>query len=221
MQIQTILNILWRRGWIMILLAVLTAGAAYVFSTIMEQRAPVYKSSIRIGVEPARTDFGQAQAAQQLLRYYTEWMYSNYRAQEVIERLDLDMTPDQLRSDVTIASENSRLVIQIDVENRNGDLANDIAREWALLFVEWRNQENAQVRREDRIDAVILDDPRYGLAFPNTTINTAAGAVLGLLVGVAIVLVLEYIESGIIRSTEDVDRFLEMPVLGTIPRTEG
>jgi len=147
-------------------------------------------------------------------------MDSNYRAQEVIEKLDLDMEPGALRSDVTIASEAQRLVIQIEVEQPNGDLANDIAREWANRFIQWRNEENQKVRREDRIEAAIIDDPVYGLDFPKAWVNTAAGGVFGFLVGLAIVFVLEYIEAGIIRSPEDVERFLGLSVLGAIPSTD-
>jgi capsular polysaccharide biosynthesis protein len=220
MQLQTYFRILMRRGWIMILLAVITASAAFGFSTIMEQKAPIYKSTIKILIQPARSDYGQAQAARDLLRSYVAWMDSNYRAAEVIDILELDMLPADLRSDVTFASEASRLVIQIDVEHPNGDVANDIAREWANLFLEWRDEQNATVLREDRIDAFILDDPIYVLDSPKTKINTAAGAVLGFLVGLAIVLVLEYLEAGVIRTAEDVDRFLDVQVLGAIPPAE-
>jgi capsular polysaccharide biosynthesis protein len=122
---------------------------------------------------------------------------------------------------VTIASDNSRLVIQIDVENGNGDLANDIAREWANLFIQWRNERNQEVLREDRIDAYILDDPVYVLDSPKTLVNTAAGGILGFLIGLGIVFVLEYMEAGIIRAPEDVNRYLNVPVLGAIPPNEG
>lgn len=216
-QFTLYVRILLRRGWIMALLAVLTAASAFVFSQIMERRAPVYESTIQILIQPARTDFGQAQAAKTLMNSYVAWMDSNYRAQTVIDRLQLDMTPEQLRSDIAFAADDLRMVIRLDVEHRNGDVANDIAREWANLFIEWRNEENQQNRREDRIDAQILDDPRYTLASPNTTINTAAGAILGFLIGLAVVFVLEFIESGVIRSPEDVERYLDLPMLGAIP----
>ncbi len=220
MQLRAYWRVLRRRGWIMLLLAFITAVAAFVFSLIMEERAPVYKSTINILVQPARTDFGQAQAAKTLLRSYVAWMDSNYRARDVIDALQLDMTPEELRSDVAFASDDSRLVIQLEVENPDGDVANDIAREWANLFVQWRNVENQKVRMEDRIDAQIIDDPRYVLEFPNTKVNTIAGAMLGFLVGLAIVFVLEYIEAGVIRTREDVDRFIGLPVLGAIPPVE-
>ncbi len=40
---------------------------------------------------------------------------------------------------------------------------------------------------------------------------------LGLLLGGTVVFVLEYLESNIVRSKEDVERFLELPVLAAIP----
>jgi capsular polysaccharide biosynthesis protein len=217
MQLQTYLKILWRRGWIMILLAVLTAAAAFGFSLIIRERAPLYKSTVKILVQPAQTDFGQAQAAKQLLGPYEAWLNSTYRAADVIDNLQLDMTPGELLSDVRIAGDLNQLVLRIEVEHPNGDVANDIAREWAGLFIQWRNQENEEVRREDRIDAEILDDPIYGIERPKIAINTAAGGILGFLIGLGIVFVLEYLESGIIRSPDDVDRVLAIPVLSAIP----
>ncbi len=217
MQLQTYLKILWRRGWIMILLAVLTAAAAFGFSLIIRERAPLYKSTVKILVQPAQTDFGQAQAAKQLLGPYEAWLNSTYRAADVIDNLQLDMTPAELLSDVRIAGDLNQLVLRIEVEHPNGDVANDIAREWAGLFIQWRNQENEEVRREDRIDAEILDDPVYGIERPKIAINTAAGGILGFLIGLGIVFVLEYLESGIIRSPDDVDRVLAIPVLSAIP----
>jgi capsular polysaccharide biosynthesis protein len=220
MQFQTYLNILRRRGWILALLMVLTAGAAFGYSRVMLSAAPVNKSTIKILVQPATADFGVSQTAKVLLDSYVVWMNSDYRAADVINTLKLDMTPSALRSDVTIASDAQRLVIQIDVENRDGNLANDIAREWANLFIAWRNQQNLKVLSQNRIEAQIIDDPRYELDFPKTSINTAAGAVMGLLLGLVIVFILEYIESGIVRTPEDVDRMLTLPVLGSIPPLE-
>lgn len=220
MQLQEYLRILWQRGWIMILLAVLTAAAAFGFSLIVEERAPLYKSTVNILVKPATTDWGQAQAAKALLGQYEAWIYSSYRAQDVINNLNLDMVPRELLSDVRIAPDLNQFTLTIEVENPNGDLANQISWEWANLFIQWRDDENAQVRREDRIDAEILDDPIYAIERPKKAINTIAGGVLGLLVGLAVVFGLEYSETGIIKSPEDVDRVLAMPLLSTIPPSE-
>lgn len=220
MEFRDYVRILRRRGWIIILLAVMTAAAAFAFSRL---QTPIYKSSVDILVQPARADWGLAQAAKILLRSYVSWMDTETNAQEVIDVLSLDRVPGDLRSDVTIASDDSRLVIQVTVEDPIGDSANDIAKAYSDLFIQWRNAENAKQRKEDRVEAIQLDPPRYGLARPKWKINTLAGSIFGALVGGVIVFVLEWIESGVVRRPQDVERYLGVPVLGAVTgaRLEG
>lgn len=214
MELSDYFRILRQKGWLIILVAVLTAAAAFGFSKIQD---PVYESSLRLLVQPARTDFGQAQAAKQLLRGYVQWIRSSYRAAAVINQLQLDMTPAQLLSDVEVASDDSSFVIQLNVENSDPDLANDIARTWGNVFVQWRIDDNATQRKEDRVDVEFIDDPQASLSSPKTRINTVAGAVFGALVGTILVFGLEWLESGVVRRSEDVERYLEIPVIGSIP----
>ena len=217
MEIGDYLRILRQRGWLIILMSVLTAAAAFGYSKI---QPTVYESSLRLLVQPARTDFGQAQAAKQLLRGYVQWINSSYRANDVINELQLDMTPQELLGDVTVASDDSSFVIQINVENSDPDLANDIARIWGNHFRQWRIDDNADNRREDWVDAEFIDDPIIVGVTPNTKINTLAGAVFGALLGLVVIFVLEWIESGVMRRTADVERYLEIPVIGTIPEQQ-
>lgn len=218
MTINEYLRILWRRGWILALVAVLTAASAFVFSKL---QTPIYKSTIYVLVQPARTDFGLTQSAKILLRSYVAWMDTDRVAADVIDALQLDTVPQSLRGNITIASDDSRFVIQVDAKNENGDLANDVAKKWAELFIQWRNEENQKQRKEDRVDAIILDEPRFVTDRPKTSINTIAGGVLGLLIGGVIVFILEYLESAVIRSAADIERQFNLPVLGAIPATEG
>ena len=84
-------------------------------------------------------------------------------------------------------------------------------------LIQWQNQNNDKLRKEDRITIEFLDDPQPGGVEPNTRINTAAGGVFGALLGVIVIFLLEWIESGVMRRSEDVERYLEIPVIGTIP----
>lgn len=214
MELNDYLRILRQRGWVIILVAVLTAGAAFGFS---KMQTDVYKSSLRLLVLPSRTDLGQSLAAKELLRSYEQWLRSGYRAQEVINILQLDMTAPQLLGDIAVASDNSSFVILLDVENTDPNLANDIARTWGNLLIQWINSNNDELRKEDRITVEFIDEPQAALDSPKTKINTAAGGVFGALLGVIIIFVLEWVESGIVRRTEDVEKYLEIPVIGSIP----
>ena len=80
-----------------------------------------------------------------------------------------------------------------------------------------RQVRNADLRLEDRIYAELLDEPTVAVESPKPLINTAAGAVFGALLGIVIVFILEWIESGVVRRAEDVERHLDIPVIGTIP----
>ncbi len=215
MELTDYFRILRQRGWLILVLAVFTAAASWGFS---KMQTPVYESTLRLLVSPSRTDFGQAQAAKILMRGYTQWMNSGYRAQAVINILQLDQTPDQLLGDIGIASDDSSFIITLEVENTNPDLANDIARTWGNLLIQWQDGNNAQLRKEDRIGIEFVDDPRAGLKSPRTNINTIAGGVFGALIGLIVIFVLEWIDSGVMRRGEDIERFLDVPLIGTIPK---
>ena len=207
-------RILRRRGWIIVLLACLTAASALVFSTVQN---PVYRATVNVLVQPARTDFGLAQSAKLLLDSYVAFLDTDNSAAAIIQDLQLDMLPETLRADVSIAAEAQRFLITIEVDNENGDAANDIARKWAELLVQWRNDENQKQRREDRVTALLLDAPRYLLDHPRRGLNTAAGGVLGILLGGLLIFFLEYWDAGILRTRADVERQLNLAVLGAIP----
>jgi len=215
MELRDYFRILRQRGWLIVVLMVLTASAAFGFSKI---QTPVYESTLRLLVSPSRTDFGQAQAAKVLLSSYQQWLYSSYQAQKVIDTLQLDMTAGELLGDVRVASDGNSFVISLSVENTDPDLANDIARAWGNELIRWQNAKNDVLDMADRIIIEFIDDPQVGLDRPKTKINTAAGAVFGMLLGVAIIFLLEWLASGIIRRSEDVERFLDIPVIGTIPQ---
>lgn len=213
MELSDYMRILRQRGWLIIVLAILTAGSAYIYS---KMQPAVYESNVRVLIT-SRPDFGQTQATKALLRDFAAYLNSSFIAADVIEALQLDMTPEQLLGTVTIAPATDSNIIQIDVKNTNGDLANDIARSWAEQLIIYRNQENAGLRKEDRIEAQLLDNPRYALDSPRVNINTAAGGVFGALLGIILIFVLEWLASGIMRRSEDVERFLDVPVIGKIP----
>lgn len=214
MELSDYFRIVRQRGWVILVLMALTAAAAFGFS---KMQTPVYQSNLRMLVQPSRTDFGQAQAAKTLLSSYEQWLYSSYRAQSVINNLQLDMTPGELMGDVRVASDGNSFIIELSVENTDPDLANDIARSWGNELIMWQNANNDKLNKEDRITIEFVDDPRAGLDRPDTSINTAAGLVFGLLLGVALIFLLEWLASGVIRRSEDVERYLDIPVIGSIP----
>jgi len=209
--------ILVRRGWMIILLAVIAAAAAFLFSRQLE---PIYRATQKVLIVPSRSDFGLTQAAIQILNSHVAYLDSSLRAAQVIDRLQLDMTPGQLRSDVTIAADRNSLVIQIDADHKDPGEAARIASAWGGLLLEYRNELNQQARREDRVEARLQDNPLPFRASPNVTINTLVGLIAGGFVGAIIVFALEYLESGMVRRREDVESAVGLPVLAAVPPSD-
>lgn len=200
------------RGWLIILMMVLTCGAAYGFS---KMQVPIYKSTAQILIS-SRPDNGQTQATRSLLQTYAKWFQSSLRTQQAIDLLQLDMHPDELLGNLRVTASTDSNIITLEVENTNPDVANDIARTLGDLFIQWRNEANAALRQEDRITAEFLDTPKAGLDRPQTKINTIAGAVMGVLLGICLAFLLEWLDSRFIRFTADIETHLGVPVLAQI-----
>ena len=211
MSLLDYIRIIIRRGWIIVLAVIITATAAFGFSKLQTEE---YRATQKVLLLPARNDLGLSETLRILLRSFVEYLNTDEVARIVIETLELDMQPGELRSNVTINSDPTTLTIQIDVDLTDGPQAAAIATEWGRQLVAFRDRENSTLRREDRIEAQLLDTASYGLYRPNTQVNVAAGAVLGLLVGAIVVFVLEYLESNILRSATDINT---LDLLASIP----
>ena len=207
-------RLLLRRGWIILLAVAITAGAAFALS---KMQTPVYRATQRVLMQPARNDFGLTETLRILLRSWVVYLDTQQQAQAAIDRLSLDMTPGELMRYTTINSDPTQLTVQIDVDMQDGPLASEIAYELGVLLKEYRDHGNRDLDKQDRIEAIVLDPATYGLHRPRTSANTMAGGLLGLLIGGAVVFALEYLESNVVRRKEDVERFLELPVLAAIP----
>jgi capsular polysaccharide biosynthesis protein len=214
MELQDYLQIVRRRGWIVILVAVVAAVSAFGFSKL---QTPIYKSTMELFIQPARTDFGLTQSAKQLLSSYIGIIFNKRNADVVRERLKLDYSAERIFGSTKVADDAARFAVTIEVSDYDGDTANRIAKEWALLMVDWRNTENADQRREDRVDAVLGDEPVYHQDYPRTSVNTIAGGILGAVVGLLILIALEWSQADVLRKQSDVERKLALPVIGSIP----
>lgn len=217
MNLLEYVRVIYRRGWIVVLAALITAGAAYAYS---QTQTEVFRANQKVFHSPGRNDFGLTETMRVLLQSFVEYLNTDEIASAVITNLELDMQPGTLRSNTTITSDPTTLIIQISVDLEDGPLAAAIATEWGRQLVEWRAQENSDLRREDRINAELLDTATYGLHSPNTRVNTLAGAILGLIVGGVIVFVLEFLEANIIRRPDDVERIMGASVLAAIPQAD-
>ena len=211
-------RIVLRRGWIIILVAIIGAASAFILS---RQQPAIVRATKVMLIQPARVDNGLTIATTSLLNPLVAYLNSTYRAQEVIDNLQLDMTSPDLLGMVDISAVRDNMTIQIDVNMADCAIANQVAEQWGNLLIQYRIQQNQTALQESRVDAVAQDASKCPTSqSPNIPINTAAGALFGLILGVIIVFVLEYLESSIVHRREDIERALELPVLASVPNLE-
>jgi capsular polysaccharide biosynthesis protein len=219
MTIQEYLRVLRRRGWIIVVAMLLAAVAAYGVSYFQEQ---MYRATVYVSTVPARPDWGLGNTAKDLMRNFAANIQTPEIAQHVIDRAQLDQNPGDFLSNINVAADSSDFTIRIEARARDGEVAKLMALTLADEFVEERTAYYAQQDKADRIEVKIRSRAiGYELYQPKPLLNAIAGAVLGLLLGGALVLLLTWVESDLLRTPAALERALAVPVLGAIPATPG
>ena len=67
MEISDYLRILRKRGWLIVVVAIIAAASAYAFS---KMQTPIYSATVQLSVNPARLDWGLSNTIKDLLRNY-------------------------------------------------------------------------------------------------------------------------------------------------------
>lgn len=215
MEFRDYLEIIRKRGWILIFLAIFTAGVAVLVGKF---QTPVYRASIVLRAEPARADWGLSNTAKDLLRSYALQIRSHNTARRVIERAQLDMSTGDLLSKITISPDSSNFSIRIDAKDTDPDVAIAIAQKTGEVFAEDRAAWNDKQDQRDRIEVAINDNVQYAELFsPKLKINLLAGGIIGLLAAGVVIFFLEWVQADLVRRPDQVEHILGLPVLGTIP----
>jgi capsular polysaccharide biosynthesis protein len=222
MEISDYLRILRKRGWIILVVAAVAAASAFGFSKL---QTPIYSATVQLSVNPARLDWGLSNTIKDLLRNYATNIRTHSMAQEVIELPSgdvgpLDMKSAELLTKLYVNPDSSTFTLQIEARDKDPRVAMHIAQTTAEVFVADRDAWNQRQDKRDRVEVSIVDNV-YNLGYqqysPKTKINTLAGGLFGVLVGVLVIFLLEWLEMDVIRTTTDVERTLNVPVLGSLP----
>ncbi|MGQ9489208.1 MAG: YveK family protein [Anaerolineae bacterium] len=217
MELRVYFDILRRRGWIILAMALLAMVLAVGLSLVQTK---IYRATARISAVPARPDWGLGNSAKDLLRNFVNNINTHDMANRVISEARLDMSSYDLLAKITVSPEPENFIIRIDARDRDPEVAKKIAKTMADLFVDDRVAYYETQDKRDRIEVKLVDSvidaPLYR---PNWRMNAVAGFALGALIGALIVLALEWMAADVLADAEHVERTLGLPVLGAIPAT--
>lgn len=205
-------SILKRSKWLIASLTILAALIAFLVSSFVI--SPTYEASTQVLVAPKQSentiDLGQVQSSINLVNTYRVIIQSPAILEQVQE--NVVGAPDNISNLITVNSEQNSQVINIAVQHTSPVVATDIANEISRVF----SKEVPELMSVDNVK--ILSDANVPVfpVKPNILLNTAIAAVLGMMIGVAIAF-LKVVLDRRIKTEQDVETILELPVLGSIP----
>lgn len=209
-------HVLLNKFWI-ILLAGIIAALAFVGGTILFI-TPQYQSTTKMYVLSKQDNNTITQQDMQtslsLTKDYAELIKSRTVTEGVIAQLNLDLTHEQLLGKVSVDSATDTRILSITVTDPDPYEACKIAN--AIRDVAANHIKN--VMDIDAVNVVETANIPDQKSSPNISKNGVIGGLLGVLLSVAIILI-AYISNDTIKTQEDVERYLGLSMLGTIPLT--
>jgi non-specific protein-tyrosine kinase len=135
MDVQRLLDVLWRRKWICLLTVAVTVGIVAVGTLRM---TPVYSAStmIRVAQFQDASGYSDLMYATRLINTYTYVLKSRPLLDEVIKRLQLSTPSGELAGQISVQSLTDTELIVITVDSADPQQAADVADALATLLTE-------------------------------------------------------------------------------------
>lgn len=209
-----------------LLIVAMTIGAALIAAIVsFFILTPIYQSSTQFIVNQANQDQGSQTAHidtntirtnVELINTYNVIITSSAILDVVIEELNLPYTASTLKGNINVSSEQNSQVVTVTVKDPDPELATDIANTTVHVFQDLipdiMNVDNVNILTE----AVTAENPSP--VEPKPTLNIAIAIVLGLMVGVGLAFLLEYLDTTV-RTEADVEK-LGFTLIGVISTME-
>lgn len=207
------------KKWLIILLCGLVVGSAFLLYTKVAI-ADQYESSTTIFVLSKQNDdkvsSSDIQISTHLTNDYARIIKSRDVAEQVVERLELDgISPAGILGKVSVVTEEDTRIVTIVVKDTNPEMAQKLAD----AIREVSAKKIVDVMKVEMVNVVDTANLPTSPSSPNARNNMILGIALGFLLAVGIILVHHYADDTI-KDTEDVEHYLELTVLATIPTNE-
>ncbi|MDF2000029.1 YveK family protein [Peribacillus frigoritolerans] len=204
----------WKLIMLLTLIAALVSGSISYFLL-----TPIYQSSTQILVNQKQSenqlDSTQIRSNIDMINTYSVIIKSPVILEKVIDELELDQSVEQLSEKITINSQENSQVFSITVQDSNPSkavkIANTVSQTFQKEIKDIMNVDNVSVLAK----AEIKEDPTP--VKPNPVLNIAIAVVVGLMAGIGLAFLLEYMDNTI-KDEDDIERLLELPILGSIQK---
>ncbi len=219
LDLREYIEIIRKRFWILIVITVVMTLVSGIISYYVLD--PVYETSTTLMVNKAKNDqnsvinYQDVMLNQKLVLTYGEIVKSRAVLEKVIHTLKLNTTYEELSSKITVFPVKDTEIMNIKVLEKNPKLAAKIANEVPKIFT----QEVIRITKADSVQ--VIDEARIPTTpiKPKKVLNIVIAAFLGIITSLFFIFLTEYLDNTI-KTPEDIEKHVQLPVIGVIPLFE-
>jgi capsular polysaccharide biosynthesis protein len=206
-----------RKRWLLIgLVGLVAAVAAYGFSKL---QTPMFRAQTTYTIVPSRIDYGLNLTLPNTAKSWPRLVLSDNVLRQLSGQLGLDSPVSTLKKNIHIQPNGEELLVLIEADAPEMGQAIGLANAVGARLQQEIANLNLLKEGTDKINIQVTEEASGGtsyLARPKTKINVLAGGILGVLLGVLLAFVAEYLDDTL-KTADDVERFLGLTTLGQIP----
>jgi capsular polysaccharide biosynthesis protein len=222
MEVRRYLAMVRRR----LLLAVVIVAAAIAAgwfitpqATSYTATATLYVGSQSIDGDPTSGEVSgdRVQGFDRIIATFTELLRSRASAEAALDATGIDRTNDELRASTSAAQVQNTNLIKVSVTDTDPADAQELVNALADTFVDQISSVEAVDSSTEGIVSVYETATRPTDANPTSLVrNLMLATIIGIVAAGVVIALLEHLDLSL-RSTDDLERHLELPVLGAIP----
>jgi capsular exopolysaccharide synthesis family protein len=225
MDLREVLHALRVSWWLPVMGALVGGGLALALSLL---QTPLYTASTQLFVSvtdsSSTSDVLQgSQFSQQRVASYAQLLTGEEMAGRVVQRLGLDLTPDELRQELSATAVADTVLIDVTVTDPSPRRAQQIADAVGQEFPGFVDDLEASGQNgASPVKVTVTDRPDLpsSASSPSTLRNIALGALAGLVLGAGLAIVRTRLDRSV-RDPEEAARLAGAPVIGTVLRDDG
>lgn len=207
-------GLIFRKMFTIILSGMIFAMAAILVMIVFV--TPQYQSATKMYVlskqNPENLTSGDMQTSTLLTQDYVELIKTRNVTEAVIDELNLNMSHEELVGKMDVVALDNTRIIKISVLDPDPYLARDIAdaiREQAASHI----QNVMSIEAVNVAEKADIPEKKYSPSIMrNGLIAGVAGCVL-----CTVIILIQYIANDTIKTSDDIERYLQLSMLGTIP----
>jgi capsular exopolysaccharide synthesis family protein len=221
-ELRDVLAALRAAWWLSVAGLIVGAGSALLLSLL---QTPLYTSTTQLFVstrDSASTSevFQGSQFSQQRVASYARLLMGEELASRVVQRLDLETSPRELRSTISATAVTDTVLIDVAVTHASPEQAQRIAEAVGEEFIDFVSDlEDTAAGGPSLVRVTVTNTPEVAAepSSPMTVRNVALGAVVGLLGGAGLAVLRARLDRTV-KDQEETAAVAGAPVIGTVLR---